>query len=282
MVRPEEYGGSMFIVLGLLFVQGFLMLALGFLLQSSRGSILGGAMQAAGGGGSAYWTRNLEDRNIVGQLMSTCGAYALVYSGARSLRGCPERLSWLTWVLVAYIYFVRIFVVPWLYGACKAERFFVGLELFLVGLTAAKAGLRGAAVLRNLIHKYYFLLLLFATWLWDPVWSTRWDEHPPQDLFTLFRVKVSEMLFLIMFLAAGELAFDPAIYTEDACMWLGNWSLLLFLVHKAVHILFGQPFNWIILIGSHPVYWFFARGTKLLRRKGSHSDSKSDPPKSLA
>jgi hypothetical protein len=58
-----------------------------------------------------------------------------------------------------------------------------------------------------------------------------------------------EFIFVVIFFTALERGIDEKIFSQDKLDFLGNWAMLLFLVHKAVHMLFDSPYNWFVLLG---------------------------------
>jgi len=46
---------------------------------------------------------------------------------------------------------------------------------------------------------------------------------------------------------------DPKIFSEDRMEFMGNFALLLFLVHKAIYILVPQPYCWLVILSLIPL-----------------------------
>lgn len=208
------------------------------------------------GSGGAFWGDGLEDKTFVAFLTSFFNIILIAHAGSRLLR-TPATGAWLSWALLVYIYLGGI-VLALVFGHCKLERAFFGLELFVVSLVASRMGLKGAGSIRRWLRRYWFFFLLALAFLWDPRWDRRlerMDESPPADLPTLVRVKASEALCVVGFLSAGELLFDAKWFAQAHNAWLMEYGLVLFLAHKAVHILAPSPLNWLILVGLAGVCW---------------------------
>eukprot|EP00971_Amphidinium_carterae_P239891 4762296-Amphidinium_carterae.1 len=37
---------------------------------------------------------------------------------------------------------------------------------------------------------------------------------------------------------------------------MSTWALLVFMVHKAIHIMLPSPVNWLFLLALIPFFWF--------------------------
>jgi len=143
-----------------------------------------------------------------------------------------------------------------LYRAQEA-RMINGFDTAMLGLVCFYYGLHKRQVVGHYMCRYWFFALFFCATLWQPGKQGRLDEEPPTDLVTRMTYNLLELICLLLFLCCMERMFDPKIFTEDRMEWLGNWTLLLFLVHKAVHLLVPAPFNWVtLLILAVPSYYF--------------------------
>lgn len=221
-------------------------------------------------GGLTYWLRDSSAGDLVGQLGFTAGSIWITYWCARLLRS-P---GWVAWILLSYIYVGRALILPMLYGQCRAERFFIGFELFLLGLVANILGMTGRMALGALAARYWIMFPILGTILWDPTWYGRFDTHPPSDTLTLVRVKACQAGCVVAFLLAGESMFDSRIVTVDGFGWLGDWAMWAFLTHKAVHIAVPEPFSWLTIIGLLPVCWAWRRAQPRTRRPAPASEGK--------
>lgn len=242
--------------------QAIAMMALGFALSSAQTTVVKSTINLLLGEGATFWTDGLEDRSFFGQLFATFGALFLVSVGSRLLRS-PRLSPWLAWILIAYAYANRVVFLPLLFGQFGGgvARFFIGFELFLIGLTANCTGLRNVSRVRSWIGNYWFLALVANAFLWGPSWARRMDERPPHDFLTIFRVNLCEAIWLVSFLAAGSLWFNPVAWPEETIAWLRDAGLSLYLFHRAVHLLIAPPMNWILLFALLPlVCWWRLRG----------------------
>lgn len=206
------------------------------------------------GESAGFWTEGLGDKEFFGQCLGTFGALLLAHVGAHLFKS-PRLSPYLVWVLIFFIYMNRIFILPLTFHQFGGgvARFFVGFELFLIGLVGAVLGMRWAAALKYWMARYYVLFLLTAAFLWNPTWDVRMDEHPPEVMKIIFRVQVSELIWVIAFMASGSLWFTEESWPEWVRAWLSNFALALFLVHKAVHVAVDVPFNWLLIFGLLPL-----------------------------
>jgi len=136
-----------------------------------------------------------------------------------------------------------------------------GFDLTMIGLACYYLGLKHRRVVGEYLVRYWFLTLFGLSVLWPPGTFGRFDENPPKDLPSRIRDNLLEMIMVVIFLCAMERLVDSKIFTVDNMEWLGDWALLVFLVHKAIHIIFPPPFNWLMLLGSVPMVYIL-RGRK--------------------
>jgi hypothetical protein len=243
-----------------LFMSGVLIVTKTTIMKDLFDALLGASAQ--------FWTKGLNDKEFFGQMISTFGAVLLVVLGTRWMRS-PRLSPWLTWIVIAFIYLQRIVLLPLLFHQFGGgvARFFVGFELFVIGLTASCAGLKGAGLLRDLLRKYWLLALLLNAFLWGPAWATRMDEHPPEQFLVIMRVQLCELLWVLCFLCAGQDWFPASAWPDKLRGWLGDAALCLFLVHKAVHMLVPKPYSWLLLFVALPLpFWWRAQGPRCGRR----------------
>mmetsp|Transcript_76326 Transcript_76326/g.236366 ORF Transcript_76326/g.236366 Transcript_76326/m.236366 type:complete len:136 (-) Transcript_76326:129-536(-) len=128
----------------------------------------------------------------------------------------------------------------------------------LLGMSCYFLGLRHRRVIGLYLVRYWFLVLLLCAMIWPPGEHQRFDEipPPPRDMELRVRVYLLEGIFVVIWLAAGERLVQPEIFTEDRLAFLNNWGLLVFLVHKAIHMTILPPFNWTVLVLLAPAcYW---------------------------
>lgn len=255
----------------LVFVLLALQTGLGIWAMGLEGDSLKKSLESAFGGGASFWADGLQPGQIIGQLTTLVGAVLLANIGARLLRS-PRLSPWLAWVVLAWLYICRSVLVPCLFGQTGLGRIITGFGLFLSGLISACRGLEGASILRLYGVRYWWMVALALALLWNPTWSQRFDERPPEDWFMSWRVVTSEFVCTVGFLTVGECMFDPKIFTEDKAAWLSDLGLLLFVVHRAIHVAVPQPWNWIVLISLSVPMWWRRRGpsvSRLIRGRGS-------------
>lgn len=178
-------------------------------------------------------------------LVTVCNC-ALIFVGTRVM----SRRSQVPWLLIFNTY---VFRAAWPRGV--DERPFHGLELTMLALTCYHLGLEGRRKIGKYIIRYWFVVIWVCSLLWPPYIDYRLDEHPPQGFPLRFRYTLIEMIFVVCFLTAGERLVQKEIFTEDRLQFLNTWALIVFLVHKAVHILIPPPFNWIFLVALMPTCW---------------------------
>lgn len=246
------------------------------ILTAAKTSFVADAVNLVLGASASFWTEGLKDREFCGQMISTFGTVLLVTLGAGWLRS-PRLSLWLTWILICHVYLQRTLLLPLLFRQFGGgvARFFVGFELFVIGLTAASAGLKGAAQLRELLRKYWLLPLLVNAFLWSPAWATRMDNQPPEQLPVIARVQFCELLWVLCFLCAGQDWFPASAWPDELRAWLGEAALCLFLLHNAVHLLAPEPINWLLLSALPLPFWWRAQGPRCRRSCAEPSASKA-------
>mmetsp|Transcript_12056 Transcript_12056/g.28304 ORF Transcript_12056/g.28304 Transcript_12056/m.28304 type:complete len:483 (-) Transcript_12056:59-1507(-) len=203
------------------------------------------------GNGAAFWgfpTSEQEAtvffRHFSAYFMSTATNIYLVAVCPRVLK----QTSITTWLVVANTYAHRL-----LYYRAQDERFFHGFDIMLMGMSCYYLGMRHRRIIGLYIVRYWFALLLLCALLWPPTVHTRFDEDPPTDVELRIRVNLLELIFIVTWLVAGERLVQPEIFTEDKLDYLNSWGLLVFLIHKAVHITIKPPLNWTFLLLLAPV-----------------------------
>lgn len=154
-----------------------------------------------------------------------------------------DRLEYTAWIVLFNTYSHRML----LYRSQMA-RLINGFDVTMIGITCFYYGLAHRRVVGEYMTRYWFVMLFTCSVLWPPGTYGRFDEDPPTDLAFRMRYNFSEAVFTVGFLCSMERMIDTKIYTKDRMQFLGMWSLILFLVHKAVHIVFPSPFNWIVLL----------------------------------
>jgi len=158
-----------------------------------------------------------------------------------------SRLSAVGWLVIANNYYHRCFE----YRG-QDSRIFTGFDVTFLGLTCFYFGLQYRRVIGEYFVRYWFLFLFICALLWPPGTTGRWDEQPPTDPTKRLAYNFMEMIFVVFFLCAAERMADPKIFSEDRMDFMGNFTLLLFLVHKAVYILVPQPYCWYVILSLIP------------------------------
>jgi len=158
-----------------------------------------------------------------------------------------SRLSAVGWLVIANNYYHRCFE----YRG-QDSRIFNGFDVTFLGLTCFYFGLQYRRVIGEYFIRYWFLFLFICALLWPPGTTGRWDEQPPTDAKKRLAYNFMEMIFVVFFLSAAERMADPKIFSEDRMEFMGNFTLLLFLVHKAIYILVPQPYCWLVILSLIP------------------------------
>lgn len=212
------------------------------------------------GEGAAFWgvPTNLEQEREF--LDNTCTCLQLTLSNFYIVFVFPllfQEVSLISWLLIFNTYGQRILFSRG--ESAASERPFHGLDLTMLGFVCYFFGMKHRKQLGNVIARYWFGVLLLCGLLWLPGYHVRFDQRPEQDISLRTRIEVIEAIFLICFLLAGERLVDARIFSDDKMGFMNHWALLAFLVHKAVHIICPEPWNWIVLVGLIPVVWLCCR-----------------------
>mmetsp|Transcript_63436 Transcript_63436/g.163237 ORF Transcript_63436/g.163237 Transcript_63436/m.163237 type:complete len:459 (+) Transcript_63436:69-1445(+) len=205
----------------------------------------------------AFWglPSNIDESQEFLQHMSTY--IMLTVSNMYLLIVCPvafKRSTWTPWCLLAYTYSHRM-----LFYRSSDERPFHGLDLMTIAMAVYYLGLQNRRKIGEYLIRYWFVLLFVCALLWEPGTHQRFDEVPPTTISTRVRVNLLEAIFVIAWFLAGDRMVQKEIFSEDRLDFLNLWALIVFLVHKAVHIVFPQPINWLILLGLAPICYYASR-----------------------
>jgi len=103
------------------------------------------------------------------------------------------------------------------------------------------------------VVRYWLVVLAICTIVWPLGAYGRFDENPPTDVGMRIRYEFLEALCVVCWFLAIDKVVDPKMFSEDKMDFMNDWALLVFLVHKAVHIVLPQPWNWIVIAGLVPV-----------------------------
>jgi len=201
------------------------------------------------------WGMPTDEQEAV-TFLSRCATYIMLSISNIYLAVVSPKLldkPYLTgWLVIANTYFFRI-----LFYRSEDERPFHALDLMTIALTVYELGLLRRRTIGRYVVRYWFLIGLVCTLIWVPGTYGRLDMDPPHEFAIRARFHLIEAILVICWLVAGERFVSNKIFTEDRMGFLNDWSLLVFLVHKAIHIAVPSPLNWAILVGLAPAcyYW---------------------------
>jgi len=212
------------------------------------------------GHGAQFWgiPTNLEQEREF--LQNTCTCMQLTFSNLYIVLVFPlcfQEVSLISWWLIFNTYSQRI-----LFNrgeSAASERPFHGLDLTMLGLVCYYFGMKHRRALGDVVVRYWFGVLLLCGLLWLPGYHKRFDQRPEQDISQRTRIEMIEAILIICWLLAGERMVDSRIFSDDKMGFMNYWALVVFLVHKAVHILLPTPWNWIVITGLVPVVWLVCR-----------------------
>lgn len=223
-----------------------------FILPLLAGLMLRISLAFGSGGGFWGWPQDLDQSNeflirINTYFMSTMTNLYLILVGPK----CFQRTGITTWVVLVSMYASRA-----MFYRSKEERPFKGMDLMMLTLACYFLGLTHRRKIGEYVVRYWFVVLFACVLLWPEGLHERLDEDPPLDPMLRFRAAAIEFIFVAGWMTAGERMVQREVFTEDNVVWLNDWALLVFLVHKAVHIVFPSPVNWLVLAGLVPLcYW---------------------------
>eukprot|EP00928_Gymnodinium_smaydae_P034091 TRINITY_DN24240_c0_g1_i2.p1 TRINITY_DN24240_c0_g1~~TRINITY_DN24240_c0_g1_i2.p1 ORF type:complete len:231 (+),score=34.91 TRINITY_DN24240_c0_g1_i2:894-1586(+) len=184
-------------------------------------------------------------------IKDTCGFLFLTCSNVYLTLILPlivRRLSLVPWVVLFNTYAYRAVV----YRAAY-ERTSHMFDLFMIAQICYYFGLRHRKTIGNYVVRYWFVVLFLAALLWEPTRHERLDMTPPKDILLRARYALAEFLFVFVWLVAGERLVHPEIFTQDRLGFLNEWSLALFLFHKAAFIAVPAPWSWVVLLALAPI-----------------------------
>mmetsp|Transcript_13478 Transcript_13478/g.31693 ORF Transcript_13478/g.31693 Transcript_13478/m.31693 type:complete len:450 (+) Transcript_13478:111-1460(+) len=206
--------------------------------------------------GFGYWFNRANGRqNIMSIVNSLALSFRAMWVVLITASWFPQWQSCLGWFLMLHMYGCRmLFWYP-----APGDRLCHGLDIMLLGLTCYLFGLYKKERLADLAQRYWFVIVISLGVIWRPGTEGRFDSKPPEDLELRTRCQMIELIFMAWWLVAGERWVDHKIFTEDRLAFMGDWALLIFMVHKALHIILPNPFNWIAIASLVPVCWFLRR-----------------------
>jgi hypothetical protein len=202
-----------------------------------------------GSGGLVAAQHVIVEMMLCLQLTLTCIFVVLVYpyfAGETTLVG---------WLLLVITYTHRI-----VFFRGQQERPLHCFDLTMLGLVCYFYGLRNRQVVADVLARYWMVVLFGCAMLWPPGEYAnahhRFDEQPIDRLDERARWNALEGIFVMIWLVAGERLIDPTIFTQDKLGFLNEWALLVFLLHKAIHIAVIEPLNWLLLLALAPLCWY--------------------------
>jgi len=195
--------------------------------------------------------------------------FALRYfnDGCRSLQAClcglwivgiVPKLFWdlscMTWMLLANLYLHRV-----IYAYGFPDLPFHGFYLLLVALVAHEFGLALRAQIGKILQRYWMVVCFMLAFFSTPGLHGPLLEVPPPQEYVKERYMIIEPIIVVAWLTFGDRMVDPKIFTEDRLMWVNDWALISFLVHKAVFWAFNLPTGWVCILIVGPICWFCRR-----------------------
>eukprot|EP00747_Dinoflagellata_sp_TGD_P191976 gnl/TRDRNA2_/TRDRNA2_56141_c0_seq1.p1 gnl/TRDRNA2_/TRDRNA2_56141_c0~~gnl/TRDRNA2_/TRDRNA2_56141_c0_seq1.p1 ORF type:complete len:467 (+),score=94.64 gnl/TRDRNA2_/TRDRNA2_56141_c0_seq1:88-1488(+) len=178
-------------------------------------------------------------------LVSACSVYLLVV-----VPKIFESTTVVGWLMLFNVYGWRL-----LCYRGEDERLFHGLDLFMVGMAGYFTGFKWRKQIANLIVRYWFVVFMISALLWPAGAYGRFDEDPPKLIEYRIRVNLVEFIFITVWMVAGDRLFDQKIFAEDKLGFLNEWALLVYLLHKAIHMTIVRPMNWYVIFGLAPLVW---------------------------
>eukprot|EP00927_Polykrikos_kofoidii_P073497 TRINITY_DN69529_c0_g1_i1.p1 TRINITY_DN69529_c0_g1~~TRINITY_DN69529_c0_g1_i1.p1 ORF type:complete len:449 (+),score=57.87 TRINITY_DN69529_c0_g1_i1:141-1487(+) len=199
------------------------------------------------GSGAEFWglpTDHQQARAFIKQIssyfeLSITNIYLVVMFPRVS-----SKLSLVVWLVLLNTYSDKMLVFR-----AQEARLINGFDCVMLGMVAFYYGVAKRVLIGEYIVRYWFVVLFVCSVLWGPGSFGRLDEHPPTNLVVRMEYNFLEFIFVVAFFTALDRVVDEQIFTKDKLDFLGNWAMLLFLLHKAVHLLFGSPYNWLVLAG---------------------------------
>lgn len=172
----------------------------------------------------------------------------------RTFRSIRIKPSIIPWVVMANTLVNRALI----YRGPE-ERPFHLLDIMILGMVAQTYGILHRKTVGDYYCRYWFVLLIGFAITWPPYLDRRLDMYPTFDRILRCKAELMESLCLMGWLSASDRFFSREIFTKDHLGFLNDWALIVFLVHKAMHIIFGLPYSWIVLLLLIPVCNIFRR-----------------------
>lgn len=155
------------------------------------------------------------------------------------------------WLLLCNTYLHRMF-----FYRAAVERWFHFMDLTMIAVTIQNYGLSYRRQVGAVVMKYWFVWLFACALIWPCGLHGRVDEDPPKDPEIRFRVNLLEGIITTAWFVAGDRLLDPKMFAAEHHMdVLGEWALLTYLTHKAIHVLIPAPMNWVAILGLLPLIY---------------------------
>jgi len=209
------------------------------------------------GTGVAFWGLPENSKETYAYLQRLCQYINVSCTNMYLIVACTrmfKRRQITPWIVIFNTYINRL-----LFYRAADERPFHGLDLMTIALAVYYLGLLHRRKLGEYMVRYWFCVVSFCALLWPLGAYGRFDEDPPVDVTMRIRYNALEAVCVIGFFLIADRVFDPKIFTEDKLDWMNDWALLVFLVHKAVHIMLPQPWNWFVIVALVPTCYFRRR-----------------------
>lgn len=216
------------------------------LLQHFFADSLSSAVNGSLGPAALFWGLPATPEAARGFLSDICGYFQLSLSNMYIVLASPvltTEVSSIGWLAIMNTYAHKM-----VFYRAQEARLITGFDCMMLGLVCYYYGLKHRRVVGEYLVRYWFVLLFVCALLWPPGSVGRFDENPPTDLPSRARDNLLEGVFVVLFLTAAERMIDPGIFLRDRMEFLNDWALVLFMVHKAVHLMFPEPFNWAVLL----------------------------------
>lgn len=199
----------------------------------------------------SFLPMNSGKKRLVGQATMCMGSLLLAYNGTTWLQTW-RGLSGLPWVLIFYSLWARVLIVTPRYGSSEYQHMFLGADMFVVGLLAAKLGLRFAPFVGTKCQRYWWCVVGLHALCYDPLEMIRLDLHPTGWMGMNARNMGSVLLWVLCWLTASEKMFDARIMTENGMSWLRDWGVVLYITHEALYVVAPGMIAWLIFLGLVP------------------------------
>lgn len=256
-LSARELAGGLFAVFGGLFGIWFILSnGLARLLADSMGAEFA-ALTKRLGPGFAYWMGS-PDQAITGIIAALELSISNIWLALAVPAMFPSQAPYTGWLILINMHLRRLSL--WYSGI--GEKLMNGLDLMLLGLVCYYLGFKFRRPIGQKMARYWFVWISICGLVWKPGTHGRMDLLMPEEWTMRWRMQFLDTVFMVMFLTAGERTVDPRIFTEDKCNFINYLGLFLFLVHKAIHIVCPEPWNWLVILTWIPVFMYLYKPKK--------------------